>query len=146
MGGGGGARRPQRRHGLLADALCKQVTGVEGSAVDGAVVAAVVRAAAGKRRVMVVLDSNHTSEHVLRELTLYSPMVKKDGYLVVMDTVVEHMAPAAFPDRAWGSGNSPLPAVREFLARDGRLVVALALQTQLLLTFATSGSLLVVTA
>jgi cephalosporin hydroxylase len=64
---------------------------------------------------MVVLDSNHTHDHVLRELELYSPLVTPGSYLVVMDTVVESMPPDFYSDRPWGKGNNPATAVREFL-------------------------------
>ena len=48
---------------------------LEGSSFDAAVVAEARRAAAEVERVMVMLDSNHTHEHVLAELRAYSPLV-----------------------------------------------------------------------
>ena len=44
-------------------------------------------------RVMVVLDSNHTHQHVLDELRLYGPLVTEGQFLVVSDTVVEDIPP-----------------------------------------------------
>jgi len=90
---------------------------------------------------MVVLDSNHTHEHVLHELELYAPLVTKGSYLVVMDTVVEQMPGDAFPDRPWGKGNNPMTAVREFLARTTRFEVDREIEDKLLLTVAPSGYL-----
>ena len=43
--------------------------------------------AAGKRT-MVVLDSNHTHEHVLGELRLYSTLVGAGSYPVAFDTTI----------------------------------------------------------
>ena len=37
---------------------------------------------------MVVLDSNHTHDHVLKELENYSQFVKKGSYLIVFDTII----------------------------------------------------------
>jgi len=61
-------------------------------------------------RVMVVLDSRHTDEHVLQELRLWSPLVANGCYIVAEDTVVaeglgiqDQLAPG------------PLGAVQEFL-------------------------------
>ena len=41
-----------------------------------------------KKKILVCLDSNHTHDHVLKELELYAPLVSKDSYCVVFDTVV----------------------------------------------------------
>lgn len=40
------------------------------------------------KNVMVMLDSNHTTEHVLKELDLYSTLIKPGQYLIVEDTTV----------------------------------------------------------
>jgi cephalosporin hydroxylase len=71
----------------------------------------------------VILDSNHTHEHVARELELYSALVRKGGYLVVLDTIVEHMPPGFYSKRPWDRGNNPMTAVRQFLRRSPRFVV-----------------------
>ena len=63
-------------------------------------------------RVMVVLDSNHTHEHVLKELELYAPFVTKDCYLVVFDTLLDDMPDDLVQNRPWGQGNNPKTAVR----------------------------------
>ena len=67
------------------------------------------------KTVMVVLDSNHTDEHVFAELQAYAPLVTPGSYLIVCDTTIEFMTPAAIGDRPWGPGNSPLSAVHRFL-------------------------------
>ena len=58
-------------------------------------------------RVMVVLDSNHTHEHVLAELEAYAGMVSPGQYLVVADTVVEHIPEQVHRPRPWGPGEQP---------------------------------------
>ena len=71
--------------------LSKRITLIEGSSVDAQVVDQVKEIINGKQAVMVTLDSNHTHEHVLEELRLYSPMVTRGCYLAVLDTIVEDM-------------------------------------------------------
>jgi cephalosporin hydroxylase len=90
---------------------------------------------------LVVLDSNHTHEHVLRELELYSPLVTRDSYLVVFDTVVEEMPADCFPNRPWGPGNNPMTAVRTFLAGNSRFVIDEEMSGKLLLSVAPDGYL-----
>lgn len=121
--------------------LCKRITMIEGSSIDGKVVNSVREFAQTKQRVLVVLDSNHTHSHVLRELELYSPLVKRGGYLVIFDTVIEDMPEDFFPDRPWGKGNNPKTAVREFLAHNRRFQIDAEMEGKLLITVAPGGYL-----
>ncbi len=90
---------------------------------------------------LVVLDSNHTHEHVRKELELYSPLVTRESYLVVCDTVIEDMPHDFFPDRPWGKGNNPKTAVWEFLQKNDRFVVDKDLESKLLITVSPDGYL-----
>lgn len=92
--------------------------------------------------VMVVLDSNHTHEHVLSELRLYSGLVTPGSYLVVFDGVVEEF-PELFQDdsRPWGPGNNPLTAIREFLAGDPGFRIDWDILNKLVITAAPEGYL-----
>jgi len=95
--------------------MYKRIKLIEGSSIDKKVVDKVYEHAKDKKNVMVILDSNHTHEHVLNELNLYSPLVTKGSYLVVLDTVIEDMPENFFKNRPWGKGNNPKTAVLEFL-------------------------------
>jgi cephalosporin hydroxylase len=133
--------RPHNRAEIEAHPMARRITMVEGSSTDEDTVRRVRELANGYERVLVVLDSNHTHEHVLRELELYSPLVRRGSYLVVFDTVIE-LAPAElFPGRPWAPGNNPMTAVREFLARDDRFVVDHDLDNKLLISVAPGGYL-----
>lgn len=88
-----------------------------------------------------MLDSNHTHDHVLAELNAYAPLVTRDSYCVVFDTVVEHMPPDAFPDRPWAKGNNPLTAVEEFLRTNRRFEVDREIDHKLLISVAPGGYL-----
>ena len=48
---------------------------------------------------MVILDSNHTNEHVLGELNLCVSLVSVGSYCVVFDTVIEDLEGVEFVDR-----------------------------------------------
>jgi len=90
---------------------------------------------------MVILDSNHTHDHVLEELKLYAPFVTKNNYLVVFDTIVEDMPNELFENRPWGKGNNPKTAVWEFLKDNENFIIDKNIENKLLITVAPSGYL-----
>lgn len=95
----------------LPQALRDHVDFVIGSSVDPKVVAAISEKVRGKR-VLVLLDSNHSRSHVLRELEAYSPLVEVGSYVIVQDTNIN--GHPVFNGDALGPG--PMEAVEEFLA------------------------------
>jgi cephalosporin hydroxylase len=133
--------RPHNRVAIEAHPMVKRITVIEGSSVEDTIAAKAHELARGRRRVVVVLDSSHTHQHVLRELELYSPLVKSGGYIVVFDTVIEDMPAGSFPDRPWDKGNNPKTAVREFLRTTDRFEIDREIQNKLLLTVAPDGYL-----
>lgn len=133
--------RPHNRSAIEAHPMASRITMVEGSSTDERTVAEVGRFAEGRSTVLVALDSNHTHDHVLAELRLYSPLVTAGSYLVVFDTIVEDMPEDFFPDRPWSVGNNPKTAVRAFLAETDRFEVDVELERKLLISVAPEGYL-----
>ncbi len=121
--------------------MMKRITMIEGSSIDEATVSRVRDLARGAKRVMVALDSNHTHDHVLRELQLYSPLVTKGNYLIVFDTVVDDMPTSLLGNRPWGPGNNPKTAVHEFLKTNRRFRIDKEIESKLLVTVAPDGYL-----
>ncbi len=117
------------------------ITMLEGSSIDADMVAKVHKFAAPYKRIMVLLDSNHTHEHVFSELTAYAPLVSVDSYCVVFDTVIENMAADAYPDRPWGKGNNPMTAAGAYLASHPEYVCDEMMDSKLLISVAPKGFL-----
>ena len=67
-------------------------------------------------KTMVILDSNHTEEHVLDELNFYSEIVSRKNYLIVQDTGIVHMPEKMNKNRMWSKKN-PYTAVKKFLKK-----------------------------
>ncbi len=133
--------RQHNREAIEAHPLAHRIDLIQGSSIDESVISQVKKKINKNQRVMVILDSNHTHEHVLEELKLYSPLVTKECYCVVMDTAIEDMPDDYFPDRPWGKGDNPKTAVHEFLKKNDRFVIDEDIHNKLLITVAPDGYL-----
>lgn len=134
--------RPHNRQAIEAHPLARRISLIEGSSTDPTVVAQVRERAAGKARVLVCLDSNHTHDHVLAELEAYAGLVSVDSYCIVFDTFVEDMpADHVWTDRPWGKGNNPKTAVRAWLQDHPEFEIDHSIDDRLLVTSAPDGFL-----
>jgi cephalosporin hydroxylase len=64
---------------------------------------------------LLVLDSDHSHEHVLKELRQHAPLLPIGSLVLVADTLIEEFPPGHYTDRPWDQGNNPMTAVRAFL-------------------------------
>jgi cephalosporin hydroxylase len=133
--------RPHNRRAIEEHPLGDAVHLIQGSSIDEATIAAVRDEVKDARRIMVVLDSMHTADHVLRELELYSPLVTQGCYLMVFDTVIEFMPEDSVAARPWGKGNSPYNAVQKFLQTNSRFRVDGSIDAKLQVSVAPGGYL-----
>jgi len=132
--------RSHNREEIEKHPFFKRIEMIEGSALDLEIIERVKEYTKDKKTVMVCLDSNHTHEHVLRELQLYSPFVTEGSYLVVFDTIVEDM-PKDMYDRPWNVGDNPKTAVREFLKGNEDFEVDHFIDNKLLISVCPEGYL-----
>ena len=133
--------RAHNREALVAHPMYSRLRIFDGSSVDVKIAAIIAEKAAKCERVMVILDSNHTHEHVLGELTLYAALVSVGSYCVVFDTVIEDLDGVEFVDRPWGKGNNPKTAVAEFLNTTSDFGVDYSIDEKLLISAAPGGYL-----
>jgi len=133
--------RPHNREAIEAHPMFKRIELIEGSSTDDAIFAQVRERAADKQTVLVALDSNHTHDHVLAELRLYSQLVTPGSYLIAFDTIVEKMPPEFSANRPWKPGDSPATAVAQFLKETDRFVVDETIDHKLLISVAPGGYL-----
>lgn len=95
----------------------KRITYLIGSSTDEAIIKKVRKLIDGRKKVLVILDSDHTKKHVLNELNLYHEFVTKGSYLIVEDTNVNNNP--VYPEH----GPGPKEAVDEFLAMNDTFVI-----------------------
>jgi cephalosporin hydroxylase len=133
--------RQHNREAIEQHPLARRIRLVEGSSIDPSVCEQAAKHVAGRRPVMVFLDSNHTHEHVLAELRLYGALVGRDSYIIVYDSVIDRLPDEDSADRPWGPGNNPRTAVHAFLAENDRFEIDRDVEGKLLLTCCPDGFL-----
>lgn len=108
--------RPHNRAALEAHPLFKRITLIEGSSTAPEIVARVRDKAYGYKRVLVLLDSNHTKDHVAAELEAYAGLVTPGSYIVATDGIMAMVAdtPRGKPEWTW---DNPSRAAEEFARR-----------------------------
>ena len=105
--------RPHNREAIENHELYEFITLIEGSSTDKAIVNKVRNMIRQEESVMVVLDSNHTKQHVADELKAYHELVTPGSYLIATDGIMKdlHDVPRGNPDWSW---NNPTAAAYEF--------------------------------
>jgi len=133
--------KPANKKKILSLALSRHIRLYESSSVDSKVFDRVKIASIGKK-VIVILDSNHSHDHVLREIEMYSQIIKKNGYIIVQDTSIEFIQKKHVnKGRDFGPGNSPFTAVQKFLKHNSKFVCDKFYENKSLITSCIGGFL-----
>jgi len=114
---------------------------IEGSSTDKKIFDKIKKISKNYSKILVILDSNHTTDHVLAELNLYSPLVSKGSYCIVFDTLVGDMPKKIYKDRPWGPKNNPKIAVKKFLLKNKRFKIDRDIYKRYLITVSKDGYL-----
>ena len=136
--------RKHNRESIEAHPMSKRVTLIEGGSVDDTILKQVRANIPDGARVMVVLDSDHSRDHVLEECRAYGPMVTKDCYMVVADTLVGHLDEKEAPQnrsQVWYKGNDPLTALQDYMLESDRFEIDLEINGKLVLSSSPGGYL-----
>ncbi len=106
--------RPHNRSAILEHRLSENITLIEGSSTSLDVAEQVKGLIGENEVVLVILDSNHSKLHVLKELQLYAPLVSCGSFIVACDGIMKYLVGAPRSDDDW-KWNNPVDAVQEFL-------------------------------
>ena len=120
------------------------ITLIDNSSTAPETIAEIKDIVGNSNKVMVILDSYHTHEHVLNELRIYSPMVGKGYYLICGDTIIESIPEQEHRQREWGHGNNPQTALVQFLKENDRFAIDKTIENKLLLSCNPNGYLVCV--
>jgi cephalosporin hydroxylase len=114
--------RSHNRAVIEAHPMKKRIQLIEGSSISPGVVAQAKAACVGARNVLVLLDSNHTAQHVTQELELYHSIVTPGSYLVAMDGAQRDVWDIPRGKKEWRDDH-PMSAIAEFLMAHPDFVV-----------------------
>ena len=93
---------------------------------------------------MVVLDSDHSRDHVLAEARAYGPLVTEGCFMVVADTATGFLTEEQTPrkrSKLWFEGNEPLAAARLYLDETDRFAIDPEVNGKLILSSSPQGYL-----
>lgn len=114
--------REHNRKAIEQHELYSYIELIEGDSTKEEVVNKVKNMINKNEKVLVILDSCHTKEHVMAELEAYSPLVTEESYIVATDGIMEQVegAPRTSPDWVW---NNPKQAAIEFAGKHKDFVI-----------------------
>ena len=95
---------------------------LEGNSISEEVINTVKKMIKGANKVMVILDSNHSKEHVAKELELYNELVTPGSYLVAMDGAQAFVWDIPNGKPEWKEDN-PLKAIEKFIKSNPQFII-----------------------
>ena len=134
--------RAHNREAIQAHPMSKRVEMIEGGSADDDTLEKVRALIPEGASVMVVLDSDHSRDHVLAECRAYAPLITPGCYLVVADTLVGHLSEENTPkkrSKIWFKGNEPLSALNDFIFENSDFEVDEVLNGKLVLSSSPGG-------
>lgn len=103
--------RPHNRQAIESHELFDFITLIEGCSVSDEVVSQVKKLIQPHDKVLVILDSNHTYEHVSKELECYSEFVTPESYIVATDGVMADLVDVPRGQSDWKLNNPECAAI-----------------------------------
>lgn len=114
--------RPHNKIAIEQHTLYNRIEMIEGSSIDQKTIEALENILDKDKKIVVMLDSNHSKSHVLAELELYSKYVAVGSYIIVQDGAQEWVADIPRGKPEWKDDN-PLQAIKEFLKINSDFVI-----------------------
>lgn len=105
--------RPHNRQAIEAHELFPLITLVEGSSTAPDIVAQVHQLVAPGETALIILDSNHTKQHVSDELAAYHDLVTPGSYIVATDGIMRELDDVPRGTSSW-TWDNPAAAAAEF--------------------------------
>lgn len=113
--------RPHNKQALTSHELYPMISLIEGSSVSTEIINQVKSSIKPKDTTLVILDSDHSKEHVLKELNLYSKLVSIGSYIVVTDGLMRDLHNVPRGKSTWKFDN-PAAAAEDFVSNNPNFI------------------------
>lgn len=136
--------RAHNRDSIETHLLAPRISLIEGPSTAPETLQRVQAEIPAGASVMVVLDSDHSRDHVLSELRTYGPLVTEGHYLVVADTLLGRQDMSQAPtkrSKVWYPGDEPYAALKAYMGETDRFEIDEALNGKLVLSSSPGGYL-----
>jgi cephalosporin hydroxylase len=114
--------RDHNRAAINAHPLAGLISIVDGSSTAPETVAKVRAQIRPGEKVLVILDSNHTRQHVLDELRAYANIVTPGSYIVATDGIMGEVVGGPRTQPEWTTDN-PEQAAKDFVAENADFIL-----------------------
>ncbi|MEK7200332.1 MAG: CmcI family methyltransferase, partial [Bacteroidota bacterium] len=114
--------KTDNRKAIESHELFDYVTLIEGSSTDPEIVKRVKNNIKHGEKILVVLDSNHTKQHVLNELEAYYSLVTTGSYIIATDGIMKDVYDVLRGKPEWIEDN-PSAAALEFSKKHPEFII-----------------------
>lgn len=114
--------RPHNRKAIESHEMAPLITMIEGSSTDPAIVNKVKTEVKPGDTVLVILDSNHTYDHVMGELKAYADLVSVGSYIVATDGIMFDLEDVPRGGKGWRTDN-PKNAAEDFVKAHPNFII-----------------------
>ena len=134
--------RAHNRSAIESHPMASRIEMIEGPSTSTETMDRVRAAIPTGASVMVVLDSDHSRDHVLDELRHYAPLVTEGQYMVVADTLLGRCEPSQVPTKRSQvllPSDEPLAALHAYLKETTRFELDEVINGKLVLSSSPGG-------
>lgn len=133
--------RDHNRKKIEAHHLSGYIELIQDSSISNQVINYIQSQISSYKSVMVFLDSDHSHDHVLEELKLYSQFVTRGSYIVAFDSVIDDLDEKFNKGKSWDKSQNPKTAVLEFAKDQEAFCIDDSIDSKIFFSVAPSGYL-----
>jgi cephalosporin hydroxylase len=99
---------------IASNRFSESIRLIEGDSISAEVTSNIRKIVSTSEKTLLILDSDHSSRHVLNELRSYVPLLPVLSIIMVCDTLIDEYPEGTYPNRTWSDGKGPLDAILKF--------------------------------